>query len=591
MTPQEELAALRRLAELEAKAGGGVRAPQPTAMAGEGFQSNGATWGGKQNFAHGALQGLGDEVMAGTAAVKEAVTGGLPLGKAYDQALSMYRGARDQYREESPKTAAATEIGGSLATAIPAMALGGAGLKAAPGIIGRMAAPATSTAGKVAQYATIGSAPAAVYGFNEGEGGFSNRMDDAAKSGAIGGVAGVAAPYAVSAAGRVVQPIQSRLSGELERLAGVAADEGIPLTAAQSTGSKPLQVMESVFANMPMTSGPQAAISEAQRKAFNKAVLGKAGVNADNASPEVLDAAFKQIGARFDDVASRTNVAIDDVFHQNVAAVAQNYGRRLPTDVAPVFQSYMDDIAAMQAAAGQPGVAGVTVDGRAFQKVYSDLRRAARGASARPDLQEALNGLANSFDDAMARTGRNPSNLPLPPGSPLPMATNPADEWAAARGDYRNLLAIDKAMNSGTTAAVGGDIPTSALNQAVRQQGGYTRGRGDLNDLARVGNAFVRDNVPNSGTAQRMMIQNLMTGGAAGGAGYLGAGGDPTTGLATALAGLAGPRAVQAAYNSPMVKKYLTNQSIDTIVAPDIRQALARALAGVSGDISATQRK
>lgn len=591
MTPQEELAALRRLAELEAKAGGSARVQQPTAMSGEGFQSNGATWGGIQNFAHGALQGLGDEVMAGTAAAKEAITGGLPFGKAYDQALSMYRGSRDQYREESPKTAAATEIGGNLATAIPAMSAMGLGIGASA-LPASQPLTAASAAGRMAQYAGLGAAPAAVYGFNEGEGGFGDRMGEAGKSAAIGGFVGAALPGVMSAAGRVVQPVRSRLSDELTRLAQVAADNGIPLSAAQITGSKPLQILESVFGKMPMTSGPQEAINEAQRKAFNKAVLGKAGIEADNAAPEVMADAFKRIGSKFDNLAANTVVDMDQPFFDAVRTAQHDYGRRLPTDVAPVFQSYIDDIAAMQAAGGQPGVLGISIDGPAFQNVYSNLRRAARNAKARPELQGALNELANAFDDAMARTGRNPGNLPMPAGSPLPSAVNPADEWAVARRQYANLLPIDNAMASTTAAATAGDIPPSALARAViNQQGkkGFTTGRGDLNDLARVGTAFVRDNVPDSGTAQRMMMQNLLTGGAAGGAGYLGTGGDPTTGIAMAALGLGGPRAVQAAYNAPIVQKYLTNQALDQIVAPGVRRSLARLLAGGSGVVAGSQ--
>ena len=576
------------MAYVQKNAGAGEHDPQrqeqpapPTAFAGKDFSENGATWDGLQNFAHGAVQGLGDEIKAGVAAVKESFTGGLPIEKAYDQALSAYRGARDDYREDSPGSALATEAAGSIATSIPAMAGIGSALRSVP-FLGRLVRPATTVAGRMAQNAAIGAPVAAAYGFNEGEGGAENRAVSGMQSGAIGGMTGAAVPAIAAGVGRVIQPVRSRLSDELTRLSQSAKSEGVPLSAAQQTGSKPLQLMESVFGNLPMTAGPQRAQQATQRAAFNRAVLAKAGVDADSASPEVMDRAFREIGSRFDDVASRTTVDIDDVFHQNIADVAQNYGRRLSTDVAPVFQSYIDDIAAMQAAASQPGVAGVTIGGKEFQKVYSDLRRAARGAKSRPDLQQALNGLADSFDDAMARTGSNPSNLPPPPGAPLPMATNPADEWAAARGDYRNLLAIDKAMNSGTVAAVGGDIPPSALNQAVRQQGGYTRGRGDINDLARVGNAFVRDNIPDSATAQRILMQNLLTGGVAGGAGYLGSD-NPMTGLAFALGGMAAPRAIQMAYQSPGAQKYLANTALDQIAAQETRRALAKALAYGTG--------
>ena len=73
-------------------------------------QGNGASWYGSDNLANAALFNFGDEIKAGAAAAKEAVTGGLPFGKAYDQALSMYRGAAKQYEVDNPKTALATEI-------------------------------------------------------------------------------------------------------------------------------------------------------------------------------------------------------------------------------------------------------------------------------------------------------------------------------------------------------------------------------------------------------------------------------------------------------------------------------------------------
>jgi hypothetical protein len=324
--------------------------------------------------------------------------------------------------------------------------------------------------------------------------------------------------------------------------------------------------------------------------AARHAVLKRAGIDADNASPEVLAQAFREIGSRFDDAAARTTVQIDQPFYDAVQAAHRDYGRRLPTDVAPTFNSYMDDIAAMQSAGAQPGVTGTAIDGPAFQNVYSNLRRAARTSKARPELQEALNSLADAFDDAMVRTGRS-NGLPLPPGAPIPPGTNPVDDWVSARHDYRNLLPVDNAMATSQAGAIAGDIPPSRLfNEVMRQQGkkGMTTGQGELNDLARVGTAFVRDNIPDSGTAQRMLMQNLLTGGTAGGAGYM-ASGDPTAALAFAGAGLAGPRLAQMLYNSGPVRNYLSNTALDKVAAEQTRRSLAQLLAGGTGTYSGVQ--
>lgn len=554
-----------------------ARVPQ-TVAAGQGFGDNGATWGGVQSAAHGALQGLGDETLAAVAALKETLGGGLPFGKAYEQALTMYRGARDKYREESPVAAIGSEMAGGLATGLA----GGAAL--APARAAGAAVPVLTGGRAAAQNAAVGAAQGGLYGFNEGEGGLPQRMTEAGQGAALAGVLGAAIPAVAGGIGRAISPVRSQLTPEKARLAEIAAAEGIDLTPGQLTGSNPLQTMESVFGTLPWTAGPQRAIQDEQRKQFNRAVLSRAGINADNASPEVLDQAFRQIGQKFDEAAAKTAVAIDQPFFDSVENVVREYGRRLPTDIAPTFQSYVDDISQMAYAAAQPGVTGVSIPGREFQNIYSNLRRAARNAKSRPELQEALNELANSLDDAMARTGRNPGNLPVPAGTQT-AATNPVDEWQAARSLYRNLLPIDEAMRSTTSGAIGGDINPTALLQAVQRQTGtkgYTTGQGDLNDLARVGAAFVRDQVPNSGTAQRTMMQNLLTGGAltGGGAAMMVA---PVTASITAALGLGGPRLAQTIYNSDMGKRYLTNQALDAAIPPATRRSLARLLSQGSG--------
>jgi hypothetical protein len=150
---------------------------------------------------------------------------------------------------------------------------------------------------------------------------------------------------------------------------------------------------------------------------------------------------------------------------------------------------------------------------------------------------------------------------------------------------YRNLLPIDEAMASTTSGAIGGDIPPTALLQAVKRQAGtkgYTTGGGDLNDLARVGAAFVREQIPNSGTAQRTMMQNLLTGGALTGGGAA-AMVDPVSTAATAGLAVGLPKLAQALYNSKVGGKYLMNKTLDQTLSPSQRRSLARLLAQGSG--------
>jgi hypothetical protein len=112
---------------------------------------------------------------------------------------------------------------------------------------------------------------------------------------------------------------------------------------------------------------------------------------------------------------------------------------------------------------------------------------------------------------------------------------------------------------------------------------GKALGRGDLNELARVGLRFVSPSVPDSGTAQRQLIQGLLTsgGGATLGAGTAAATGhNPLEGAAygatAGVATLALPKLVQALMNSPAGKAYLTKGMVD--LSPSGRAALVAAL-------------
>jgi hypothetical protein len=81
---------------------------------------------------------------------------------------------------------------------------------------------------------------------------------------------------------------------------------------------------------------------------------------------------------------------------------------------------------------------------------------------------------------------------------------------------------------------------------------GMIYGTGDqaLPDLARIGQAFVKEQIPNSGTAERTFWQNMLT--------------KPTEALGNVVAGTSGmiAKPVQAAINSPAGKAYLAQKPL-----------------------------
>lgn len=375
---------------------------------------------------------------------------------------------------------AAKGVGGVLSVAGPAAALARTAVGAAPSVPQRVAGVMAAQPGTQTAMGAVG-------------GGVGEEFGPVA--GFLAGGATGLAPYA---ARRLITPT-SRLKPEEARLAQVATDEGIPLTIGQASGSKGWQGAESQLRKLPFSGNMMESQFDAQRRAFNQAVLKRADIQADRASPAVLDKAFDDIGGVYTDLIKRTGpVKIDRQFAQDVGTTIDEYGRMLGSDVAPKFKAYISDLAPLvrAVAAGQ----NPQMDAAVYQTIRSKIGKRAREAKD-TDLKEALYGLQSALDDAAART-----------------APALAPEWSEARRVYRNLSVIDSAMTRAPQAdAVTGNIPFGRLKEAVRgtDVGGYARGRGELNDLSRVG-SFLSDKIPDSGTAQRGFWQGILTGGAAG---------------------------------------------------------------------------
>lgn len=503
----------------------------------------------------GATFGFADEAGAGVRALARAGTNlvqgkDADLGGNYDRALTDIRGRETQFAEEHPVAATAGNVVGGVATGLP-------GSRA-------VAAAASSLPRTIAKAAGTGAAYGAAGGFGAGEGGLGSRLESASQGAITGGLLGGAVPLAGAALGRVISPGRTQLTPEQQRLVQVAATEGIPLTPAQATGSRPLQTAESVFATMPLTAGPQQAVSQAQRSAFNQAALRHIGEPGDSLAPDVLERASKRIGGEFKTLAAQTTVQLDAPLVQTVDDVFARYADRLEVQRRPIFEKFVNDIREAVTTSG-------AMKGTVYQTARSDLSRMAKSyGGTDPTLAEALRGLRDALDDAADRS----------------MPTHLKGRWDKARLEYGNLRTLEKAMSNTTVGAAAGNLQPTQLAQAVSQQyprGGYARGAGPMNDLSKVGTSFVRDNIPNSGTQERSMMANLLSLGSSGGGLYTAGAGDPLTGLALAAGGQVAPRIAQMLYNSRPGQAYFRNQ-VTANAGPKINQGLlAAVLAGSAG--------
>lgn len=382
----------------------------------------------------------------------------------------------------------------------------------------------------------------------------------------IGGAAGAGGQAIGRGIAKVIQPITSRLGPEEQALATAAEREGIPLTAADKTGSRGLKLAESVMEDMPLTSGPQLAAREAQQRAFTAAALRRTGITSESADAGTLLAQKGALGKQIGDIAEKGTLDFNKGLTNDLAQIAGEAGRRGKAASESVT-SLIDNILAEVDQAG-------VMTGQNYQAWRQALQPLAKAGG--PDghhYAQIRQALDTAFNDQMGATG--------------------SQAWKQANREYSNLKTVMDAMGgAGNLPAKGQVAPAqlaAALTRSVGKEG-RALGRGDLNELSRVGQLFVRDQVPNSGTAQRQLIQSLMTGGGGGafigGAGAAATGNDPVKGALTGAAfGVGGgaaklalPRLIQSLMNSPTGQAYLTNNAL----TPAARARLVNAMRSIS---------
>jgi hypothetical protein len=283
------------------------------------------------------------------------------------------------------------------------------------------------------------------------------------------------------------------------RAENVAALEaaGIPVTPGQRTGNPVGQVVESVMKYLPTSAPTAARVEDQQMRAWTKNILGQAGINSDVATPEVLTKARQGFRTEYNNLEKTTKLQGDQQLFNDLAGIENTYVRGF-NDVAPAWERMRDTV--LNYATGKAG------DGTDYHRLQSriseELARAKRSDSPSAGYwSEALQGLQKSLADAMERS------------APSPDLRN---AWADVNRRYMVFSRIEDTM-----ARAGGDklntgfIPPQQLAAVERGRNPrqWVEGGDQLTDIARAGAAVLPDPVPNSGTAQRTFVQDLLTGG------------------------------------------------------------------------------
>ena len=347
------------------------------------------------------------------------------------------------------------------------------------------------------------------------------------------GGAGVGSGVA-SGVGKVLRGVTNALTPETRRLVALAESKfDIPLDASQKTGSKALQTVDAVMDSMPVTSGTQAARKGAQKTAFTREVMKTLGENVDEATPATLAAASGRIGGDFERIFSKVKVNLDDEGVQgSIGKVLQEAFDQLTPDQARIVAKRAAEILDKIDDKG-------AVPGKAYQAWRTSVQQQVK-ATKNEWLGTQLRNLYRAVDDAAYKSAAEVS------------------EDAAlqtARGQYRNMKIIEPLI----AKSEDGTISPKLLRQLVMNANkDFAKGGGgDLAELAKIGHKLVADQVPTSGSSERILAQNLLTAGAVGG-GTFALTDDPQKAIGYGIGALALPKAVQAAIGSRAGQKYLT---------------------------------
>jgi hypothetical protein len=327
------------------------------------------------------------------------------------------------------------------------------------------------------------------------------------------GVSAIAAPVA-EAAGKAVQAL---------------TDAGVPLDAAQRTGSILLQRAKAMLSDNPLTAGAQADFQQMQSKAFTRAALSTIGETANAATPDVMSRAMSRMGSTYDDVASRTKIPYD-IIEPKLADIENQARLTLNDSQYGVVQRNLNDI--IQKASQNGG----SIDGPQFSNIKKTMDSLSSGADS--DVGEVARDIRQTMHQGLLDSATAAGNT-----ADVQLLQKTNQQWG-------NMRKIEGAISKDGEGQIS---PAKLANVMYQKANRYTSvyGKGDtsLADLADAGNNLLPNRTPNSGTPARLMAQFAVP--AAIGAGVEGAREGNWTGAAKgAAAGVILPKIIQSGLNS-----------------------------------------
>lgn len=529
MDQREELAALRRLAELEAKAGGRTAQASTSKIPQRKSAVDNIT-GALANFNRGL--GIGDELAGGAGGlvntardIMRGQAGRNPqefmqnVGQNMQASMAQQRAIEDQYMASNPYAATAAKTAGQGMTMfVP----GGQAIQG-----GRLM--------NAARGAVTAAVPAAAFGLAD-RGTVNERIANAKTAAAVGGLIGGGFGAASKTAPSL--PATKKVNEDVAML----VREGVPLTPGQIKGGM-TRTAEDALMSTPIMGPAIAARRREGVEGFNRAVVNRALKPLGEDLPsniqtgtEAIKYAGDLISKGYDEALPGVIIADDPTFSGDVVKAFDDLQTLTPENFKRA-----QDIINNRLFSRLPKDGKIT--GETYKQIQSGLDFEVRryGRATDPD-QNAIGEALKSVQSALENTARR------------------QDPDFAAKIDAldRGWAELSRLETAGAKSTdMSGVFTPSQYRQAIVsgesrvRNRGVARGEAMSQDLAGAGLRVLPPQMPDSGTASRAMWGSLVgaPGSIAGAAAF---GGPPAAlGVATGLAATGGALSAGRAAYSP----------------------------------------
>ena len=351
---------------------------------------------------------------------------------------------------------------------------------------------------------------------------------------ASGAGLGAAGQGIVNVLGRVAQPITNQLGEIGENAVKTLRDAGIPLDAAQATGSALLGRVKAALSDNMFTAGAQHEFSGVQKQAFNKAIAKTMGEDADKITPAVISNAKENIGKIYDDVASKVNIHADDKFLNNLSAIDDEAKNILNDQQYSIIDKNIKNIL------NKASTEGNKLNASQYQNIKKTLDR--------------LSGSSDTDVAGYARDLRDVLNKGLSDSAEATGNKELVSSLKDANKRWGNMRKIEDVAIKNEYGDVSPSLLYNSLTTKAKRNAFYAEDN-ELAKLAAAGKIVLPEKLANSGTIARGLAQAAVP--AAAGAAYGLYQGDYVDALKGAAFGIAAPKLAQAAINNPRLAAYL----------------------------------